>query len=138
LITVRDLPAVNASLNATAALLLLWGYTLIRRKKIEVHRRVMLTAFGVSCAFLVSYLIYHANVGSVPFRKTGPIRTVYFTILLTHTVLAAAVAVMAPMTLFRALRGNFRLHRKLARVTFPIWVYVSLTGVVVYWMLYRM
>ena len=138
MITVRDLPAVNASLNATAALLLLWGYTLIRRKKIEVHRRVMLTAFGVSCAFLVSYLIYHANVGSVPFRKTGPIRTVYFTILLTHTVLAAAVAVMAPMTLFRALRGNFRLHRKLARVTFPIWVYVSLTGVVVYWMLYRM
>ena len=138
MITVRDLPAVNASLNATAALLLLWGYTLIRRKKIEVHRRVMLTAFGVSCAFLVSYLIYHANVGSVPFRKTGPIRTVYFTILLTHTVLAAAVAVMAPMTLFRALRGNFRLHRKLARVTFPNWVYVSLTGVVVYWMLYRM
>lgn len=138
MITVRDLPAINASLNATAALLLLWGYTLIRRKKVEVHRRVMLTAFAVSVAFLISYLTYHAQVGSVRFQKTGAIRTVYFTILLTHTILAAAVAVMAPLTLFRAWTGNFRLHRRLARITFPIWLYVSVTGVVVYWMLYRM
>lgn len=138
MITVRELPAVNASLNATAALLLLWGYTLIRRGKVQIHRRVMLTAFGVSVAFLISYLIYHAQVGSVPFRKTGAIRTVYFTILLTHSVLAASVAVLAPMTLFRAWKGNFQAHRRLARITFPIWVYVSVTGVVVYWMLYRM
>ncbi len=138
MITVRDLPAINASLNATAALLLLWGFTLIRRRKVEVHRRVMVTAFGVSVVFLISYLIYHAQVGSVRFQKTGPIRVVYFSILLTHTVLAAVVGVMAPMTLFRAWKGNFAMHRKLARITFPIWLYVSVTGVVVYWMLYRM
>jgi uncharacterized membrane protein YozB (DUF420 family) len=138
LITVKDLPAINASLNATAALLLLWGYTLIRRRKVEIHRRVMLAAFSVSILFLISYLIYHAQVGSVRFQKTGTIRTVYLTILLTHTVLAAAVAVLAPITLVRAWKGNFAKHRRLARITFPIWLYVSVTGVVVYWMLYRM
>ena len=138
MITVRDLPAINASLNATSALLLLWGYTLIRRKKIELHRRVMTTAFCVSVVFLIFYLIYHAQVGSVRFQKTGPIRTVYFTILLTHTILAAAVAIMAPLTFWRAWKGKFQQHRKIARITFPIWLYVSVTGVVVYWMLYQL
>jgi uncharacterized membrane protein YozB (DUF420 family) len=98
----------------------------------------MLTAFTVSILFLASYLIYHSQVGSVRFRGSGPIRTVYFTILITHTLLAAAVPPLAIVTLSRALRGHFDKHRALARWTLPIWLYVSVTGVVVYWMLYRM
>ena len=110
LIGVHDLPAVNATLNATAAVLLIWGYTLIRRRKIETHRKVMVAAFSASILFLISYVVYHAQVGSVRFQKTGTIRTVYFTILLTHTLLAAAVPVLAVMTLWRAFRADFGRH----------------------------
>lgn len=134
----RDLPAFNAALNTTAALLLIWGYTLVRRRRFEAHKKVMLAAFCTSILFLASYLIYHYNVGSVKFVRTGPIRSVYFAILLTHTVLAAAVAPMAAVTLYRAWTGQIQRHRKLARITLPIWLYVSVTGVAVYWMLYRL
>jgi protein SCO1/2/putative membrane protein len=133
----RDLPTLNAALNATAAVLIVWGWTLIRRKRIEAHRRVMLTAFGVSILFLISYLIYHYMVGSVRFQKTGTIRTVYLSILLTHTILAAAVPFLATITLVRGLRQRYDKHRRIARWTLPIWLYVSVTGVIVYWMLYR-
>ncbi len=135
---IRDLPALNAALNTTATLLLLWGFALIRQRKFEAHKKVMLAAFTTSILFLVSYLIYHYNVGSVKFLKTGPIRMVYFTILLTHTILAAAVAPMAAVTLYRAWTGQLQRHRKLARITLPIWLYVSVTGVAVYWMLYQL
>jgi uncharacterized membrane protein YozB (DUF420 family) len=137
-IGVRDLPAVNATLNATAAVLLIWGYTLIRRRKIQTHRKVMVAAFVASVLFLISYLVYHSQVGSVRFPRTGTIRTVYLSILITHTVLAAAVPVLAILTLRRAWRADFGRHRAIAVWTFPIWLYVSVTGVVVYWMLYRM
>ena len=136
--SVHDLPAVNAALNATAAVLLVWGYSLIRRRRIATHRKVMLTAFATSCLFLVCYLVYHAQVGSVRFQRPGPVRTVYLSILATHTVLAAAVPVLAIITLSRALRQKFDRHRKIARWTLPIWLYVSVTGVVVYVMLYHM
>jgi uncharacterized membrane protein YozB (DUF420 family) len=134
----RDLPALNATLNAIAFVLLLIGYRLIRQGQREAHRKVMLAAFAVSVIFLSSYLIYHFNVGSVRFQKTGPIRTIYFAILLSHTILAAFVGVMAPITLFRALRQRFPAHAKIARITFPLWAYVSITGVIVYLMLYQM
>jgi protein SCO1/2/putative membrane protein len=135
---VQDLPAVNASLNSCAAVLLVWGYTLIRRRRIDAHRRVMIAAFSVSVAFLISYLVYHYEVGSVRFQKTGTIRTVYLTILLTHTILAAAVPFLAGIALYRGLRGDYARHRRIARWALPIWLYVSVTGVVVYWMLYQM
>jgi uncharacterized membrane protein YozB (DUF420 family) len=135
---IRDLPALNATLNAISFVLLVIGYRLIRQGKREAHKKVMLAAFTVSAVFLVCYLIYHYNVGSVRFQKEGPIRTVYFAILISHILLAAAVAVMAPITLFRALRERFPAHAKIARITFPIWVYVSVTGVIVYLMLYQM
>jgi uncharacterized membrane protein YozB (DUF420 family) len=137
-VDVRDLPAVNAALNSCAALLLIWGWVLIRKGRRDSHRRVMIAAFTVSVAFLLSYLIYHAQVGSVRFQKTGPIRAVYLGILLTHTVLAAAVPFLAGMSLYRGLTGKFEKHRRIARWTLPIWLYVSVTGVVVYWMLYRL
>jgi uncharacterized membrane protein YozB (DUF420 family) len=136
-IDIHILPTVNATLNATAAILLLTGYSLIRRKRILAHKRVMLTAFGVSIAFLICYVVYHAQVGSVPYQKTGFLRTIYFSILITHITLAATVPVLAIITLRRALRGDFVRHRKIARWTFPIWLYVSVTGVIVYLMLYR-
>ena len=135
---VRDLPALNATLNSCSAVLLIWGYSLIRKKRIQAHRRVMIAAFSVSVAFLISYLVYHSQVGSVRFQKTGAIRTVYLTILLTHTVLAAAVPFLAGISLYRGLNGNYEQHRKIARWALPIWLYVSVTGVIVYWMLYRM
>jgi len=138
LIEARDLPALNAVLNATAAGLLICGYALIRRRRIKVHKRVMLAAFTVSVAFLVSYLVYHYQVGSVRFQKTGLIRAVYLSILLTHTVLAALVPPLAVLTLRNAFRERFDRHRRLARWTLPVWLYVSLTGVIIYWMLYRM
>src|SRR5262245_62551358 len=131
------LPSINATLNATAAVLLVWGFLLIRRKQIQTHRKVMLTAFGVSSLFLVCYLIYHFQVGSVRYQKTGTLRTVYLSILATHTVLAAAVPPLAIITLNRGLRARFDQHRRIARWTLPIWLYVSVTGVVVYVMLYR-
>jgi uncharacterized membrane protein YozB (DUF420 family) len=132
------LPTVNAALNATAAVLLATGYRMIRRGRREAHRRLMLAAFSVSVLFLVSYLVYHYEVGSVRFTGTGPIRTVYFTILISHTILAAAVPPLAVATLWRALKGRLEAHRRLARWTFPIWLYVSASGVAVYWMLYRL
>ncbi|HYP05814.1 MAG TPA: DUF420 domain-containing protein [Bryobacteraceae bacterium] len=135
---VRDLPTLNACLNASAAILLVWGYSLIRQGRRETHKRVMLAAFTMSVLFLVSYLVYHAQVGSVRFEKTGAIRTVYLGILLTHTVLAALVPFLAGFTLYRGLKGDFTRHRRIARWTLPIWLYVSVTGVIVYWMLYRM
>jgi len=137
LIDIHSLPTVDAALNGTAAVLLVIGYLLIRSGHIQAHRRVMLTAFGVSMAFLVCYLIYHAHVGSVPYQKAGAIRPVYFSILITHTTLAATVPVLAIVTLRRGLRADFKRHRKIARWTLPIWLYVSVTGVVVYLMLYR-
>jgi uncharacterized membrane protein YozB (DUF420 family) len=132
------LPTINATLNATAAVLLIWGYTLIRRKRVQTHRKVMTTAFVTSCLFLICYLVYHAQVGSVHFPKTGFIRTVYFTILITHTTLAATVPVLAVITLRRARAKDFARHRAIARWTLPIWLYVSVTGVVVYVMLYHL
>ena len=132
------LPTANAVLNATAAVLLVWGYTLIRRRRIAQHRKVMQTAFVVSCLFLVCYLVYHYQVGSVRFPKSGAIKTLYLSILGTHTVLAAAVPVLAIITLRRGLSARFDKHRRIARWTLPIWLYVSVTGVVVYLMLYHL
>ena len=136
--TVTDLPALNACLNATSAVLLATGYVLIRRGRRVAHKRVMLAALASSALFLTSYLAYHAQVGSVRFQGQGPVRTVYFTILLTHTVLAAVIVPLVGMTVVPALRERFDRHRRLARVTLPLWGYVSVTGVVIYWMLYRM
>jgi uncharacterized membrane protein YozB (DUF420 family) len=135
---VHYLPTLNAILNGTAAVLLVTGFLLIRNRRIVPHHRVMLTAFGVSVLFLTSYLMYHAQVGSVRFRHAGTIRTVYLTILTTHTVLAATVPVLAIITLNRALKERFDRHRAIARWTLPIWLYVSVTGVVVYLMLYHL
>jgi uncharacterized membrane protein YozB (DUF420 family) len=135
---VTDLPAVNALLNAASAALLFTGYVLIRQRRLEAHKRVMLAAVACSTLFLASYLVYHAQVGSVRFRGQGPVRTVYFTILITHTVLAVAIVPLVAVTLARGLRGRFDRHRRIARVTLPLWGYVSVTGVVIYWMLYRM
>jgi uncharacterized membrane protein YozB (DUF420 family) len=132
------LPTLNAILNGTSAVLLVTGFLLIKNRRIAQHRRVMLTAFGVSVLFLISYLVYHAQVGSVPFRHPGTIRTVYLTILGTHTVLAATVPVLAIITLNRALKRRFDRHRAIARWTLPVWLYVSVTGVVVYLMLYHL
>ena len=136
--TVRDLPAVNAALHATSAVLLVLGWRLIRRGRIEAHRRAMLAAVATSTLFLVSYLVYHAQVGSVRFQGQGVLRVVYFTILTTHTILAVAIVPLVLVTLVRALQERFDRHRRLARVTFPLWCYVSVTGVVIYWMLYRL
>lgn len=138
MIAATDLPSVNAALNTTAAVLLITGYALIRRGRKRAHMRVMVAAFCVSCLFLISYLIYHFQAGTVRFQGAGPIRSVYLGILATHTVLAAAVPPLAVVTLVRAARGRFASHRRLARWTLPVWIYVSVTGVIVYWMLYRM
>jgi uncharacterized membrane protein YozB (DUF420 family) len=132
------LPTINAILNGTAAVLLVWAYWLIRHKRIQEHRKVMLTAFVVSCVFLVCYLVYHAQVGSVPFGHSGAIRATYLTILTTHTILAVTVPVLAIITLRRGLAMRIDKHRRIARWTLPIWLYVSVTGVVVYMMLYHM
>ena len=130
------LPTLNACLNAAAAAAIVTGVLAIRRRRIAVHRAAMLTAFGVSTAFLVSYVVYHYQTGSRPFPGEGPLRTVYLTLLLTHTVLAVAVVPLVLVTLYRALTRQFTRHVRVARWTFPIWLYVSVTGVVVYWMLY--
>jgi uncharacterized membrane protein YozB (DUF420 family) len=137
-VTLSDLPALNAFLNATAAVLLVIGYSLIRAGQIRQHRAVMISACAVSTMFLTSYVIYHANIGSKPFQGQGTIRIVYFAILLTHVVLAAAVVPLALVTLSRGLRSRFDRHVAIARWTFPIWLYVSVTGVIVYLMLYRL
>ena len=136
--TVRDLPTLNAVLNACSAALLLWGWRLIRRGRREAHRRVMIAALVSSALFLTSYLVYHAQVGSVRFQRGGAVRTLYFAILISHTILAVCIVPLIAITLTHALRGRFERHRRLARVTLPLWAYVSVTGVVVYWMLYRL
>ncbi len=133
-----DLPLVNATLNGTAGVLLTIGYLQIRRGHRNVHRGFMIAAFVTSALFLVSYTIYHAHAGSRPFTGHGAIRAVYFTILISHVVLAALVPPLAIVTLSRAVRGKFAAHARLARWTLPVWLYVSVTGVVVYLMLYRM
>ena len=134
---VHSLPAVNATLNGIAAALLVIGYRLIRQKRIQAHRRVMLTAFGVSVVFLISYLTHHAIAGVIYDQHTGPRHSVYLTILTTHTILAVITPVLAIITLRRGLRMDVKRHRAIAKWTFPIWMYVSVTGVVVYFMLYR-
>jgi putative membrane protein len=132
------LPAVNATLNALSGTFLFVGYVLIRRREIHAHRNAMLGAFASSALFLISYLVYHAQAGSRPFTGQGAIRYVYFAILITHVILAAAILPMAITTLSRGLRGRYDDHRRIARWTFPAWMYVSITGVVVYLMLYQM
>jgi uncharacterized membrane protein YozB (DUF420 family) len=136
-VTVHDLPAVNATLNATSGVLLLAGYLLIRARRIQQHRQVMIAAFVASSLFLVCYVVYHAQVGSVPFTRQGFVRPLYFTILITHVTLAAAVLPLAILTLSRGLKGRYPQHRRIARWTFPIWMYVSVTGVLVYVLLYQ-
>lgn len=135
--SVHDLPAVNATLNGVAGVLLLIGFLLIRSRKIDLHRRFMIAAFIASALFLVSYIVYHAQVGSVRFTRQGFVRPLYFTILITHVVLAATVLPLAIVTLTRGLKGRFPAHRAIARWTLPIWLYVSVTGVLVYVLLYQ-
>ena len=131
-------PAINATLNGASACLLLLGRALIARKRIAQHRAVMLTALGTSTLFLISYLYYHAHVGSVHFRGQGWVRPVYFTILISHTILAATIVPLVLITANRALKARFPAHRSIARWTFPLWLYVSVTGVVIYIMLYHL
>lgn len=138
MLALADFPALNASLNATTAVLLVTGFALIRMKRVALHRGFMLSALAVSCLFLASYLYYHAHIGSKPFAGVGWIRPVYFAILISHTVLAVAIVPLALVTLARALRERFDRHRRIARWTLPIWLYVSVTGVVIYLLLYRL
>ncbi len=140
---VTALPAVNAGLNGLSTLLLIGGFALIRSGRRMAHQRTMLTAFGVSVVFLVCYLVYHAALthytgsGSHKFQGTGPIRPIYLTILFSHIVLAAAVPILAAITIYRGLKSQWERHRRIAKVTFPIWLYVSVTGVIIYAMLYH-
>ena len=136
--TVRDLPALNAVLNGMSGLLIAAGWVLIKRGHRQAHKRVMLAAVACSALFLVSYLTYHFHVGSVPFQGQGPIRTAYFTILISHTILAVAIVPLVLITVTHGLRERYDRHRRIARVTLPLWAYVSVTGVVIYWMLYRL
>ncbi|MFN7915823.1 MAG: DUF420 domain-containing protein [Vicinamibacterales bacterium] len=135
--SVHDLPAVNATLNAISGILLLIGYTQIKAGRRDQHKKWMIAAFVSSALFLVCYLVYHAQVGSVPFTRQGFVRPLYFTILITHVVLAAGVVPMILITMSRGLKGRFLQHRRIARWTFPIWMYVSVTGVLVYVLLYK-
>jgi putative membrane protein len=134
---ITSLPSVNATLNATSAMLLIVGYYHIRQGRQQAHRACMLAAFSVSMLFLVSYLVYHFHVGATHFTGQGWIRSVYFALLISHTILAALVPFLALLTLSRALRQQFDRHRTLARWTLPVWLYVSVTGVVIYWLLYH-
>ena len=135
---ITDLPALNATLNGLSAVCLTLGYVFIRRRDRVNHQRAMLTALGISALFLVSYVVYHANAGSRPFPGQGVIRPIYFLILITHVVLAAAVVPLALITATRGLRSQFDRHVRIARWTLPIWLYVSITGVVIYLMLYQL
>lgn len=135
---IHDLPAVNASLNALSAVWLTLGLRFIRRKNRSAHRTCMIAAILTSVLFLTSYIVYHAHVGTTRFQTTGWIRTLYLGILGTHTVLAVAVVPLVAITLTRALRGRFDSHRRIARITWPVWLYVSITGVVIYGMLYHL
>ena len=136
--SVTDLPTLNAALNSIAAVLIAAGFYFIRRKRIHAHKVCMLAALGTSALFLASYLTYHYHVGSVRFTKEGWLRTVYFPLLVSHVFLAAIVLPMILRTAYLALRGRFDRHVRLARWTFPTWMYVSITGVVVYMMLYHL
>ena len=131
------LPAVNATLNAISTVLLIVAYVLILNRRIDAHRRVMIAAFATSSLFLICYVIYHAQVGSVPFTRQGFVRPLYFGILITHVTLAATVPVLAIITLSRGLKARFDRHKAIARWTLPIWLYVSVTGVLVYVLLYQ-
>ncbi len=136
MIQISDLPAVNAILNSISAVFLITGYVMIRNRLVTYHRFCMIVAFVASILFLVSYLTYHYHIGSKHFPGTGIIRTVYFTILITHKTLAASVPVLATITLYRAIKRQFDRHKRIARWTLPIWLYVSVTGVIIYCMLY--
>jgi uncharacterized membrane protein YozB (DUF420 family) len=140
MLTTSDLPMVNAILNGISAVFLAIGYFIIRRNKQnwKLHRLVMVTAFGFSILFLISYLIYHASEGSRPYEGGGLLRVIYFVILISHVILAATVPPLAIITLWRGFKKRFKNHRKIARYTFPIWMYVSITGVLVYLMLYQL
>jgi putative membrane protein len=137
-VNVADLPSLNAALNGVAGCFLVAGWVFIRAGRRNAHRACMIAAFAASALFLVSYVVYHVNAGSRPFPGTGMARTFYLSILLTHIVLAAAILPMALVTLARAMQGRFDRHARIARWTLPLWLYVSVTGVVIYWMLYRM
>ena len=135
----RQLPAINATLNGTCALLLMIGWSLIMTRRVRGHAICMISAVIVSAIFLACYLIYHFEAGSVSFRGQGALKTTYLSILLSHTLLATfGVVPLVSLTMLRAIRGNFQKHAEIARVTFPIWLYVSITGVIIYWMLYQM
>ena len=138
MLEISDLPTVNATLNTISGILLTIGYVQIRQRKITAHKNCMLAAFGVSVLFLVCYVIYHYNVGSKPFTKEGWIRPVYFTILISHIILAFVIVPLALRTLYLAWRERFEAHRRIAKITFPIWLYVSVTGVLIYLMLYQL
>jgi putative membrane protein len=138
MITVTDLPALNATLNAISTVLLITGWIFIKRADRRNHRRCMIAALITSTLFLTSYVIYHAQVGSVPFRGTGVIRTIYFMVLIPHVILAAAIVPPVLITASRGLTAKYDKHRRIARWTLPLWLYVSITGVIVYLMLYRM
>ena len=138
MITISDLPTVNATLNTISAVFLTIGFLMIRRRKIVAHRNCMIAAFVVSGLFLTSYLIYHYHAGSTPFEGIGWIRFVYFAVLIPHIILAASILPLALITLYFALRKRFTKHRRIARWTLPIWLYVSVTGIIVSWMLYHL
>ena len=136
--SVTDLPALNATLNAISFVLLVTGYVLIRRGERAKHKACMIAALVVSGLFLTSYVIYHLQVGSVPFRRTGWIRTLYFAVLIPHVILAVGIVPLVIITVSRGLSARYDKHRAIARWTLPLWLYVSITGVIVYLMLYRM
>ena len=138
MLSLHDLPTLNATLNGTSAVLLITGFLFIRRKKITAHKTCMILALTLSIIFLTSYIIYHSKVGMTRFTGEGWIRPVYFAILIPHTILAITIVPLAAITVIRALRGQFNKHRRIARWTLPIWLYVSVTGVLVYWMLYHL
>lgn len=135
--TIRFLPTLNAILNATSGILILMGFFFIRRKRVQAHRACMIAAVCTSILFLISYLVYHYHHGATRFTGTGMVRTLYLVILISHTILAVIIVPFVIITLRRALKGQFARHIKVARWTFPMWVYVSVTGVIVYFMLYH-
>ena len=131
------LPHVNACLNATSAILLFTGYSFIRARNVVAHRACQIAALVVSLLFLASYLTYHYHHGSTRFLGTGLVRPIYFTVLTSHTILAIVIVPLVALTFYRAFRGDFIRHRRIARITLPLWLYVSITGVIVYLMLYQ-
>ena len=137
-IPLHDFPAIDAALNATSAVLLVAGYAFIRRKKVAAHRTCMVSAFSASSLFLVCYLYYHSHHGITRFQGQGAVRTVYFALLISHTILAVVIVPLVLVTLYWAVVGRFDRHPKIARWTLPLWLYVSVAGVVVYWMLYHL